>query len=1832
MSQYMVSQYLRNFRKRTQEQQEAIPQKQPKTAAERARSYRARKLAAKASSTAGWDAGEGPSTRDLMQPDFDRANREFNKRFMENAFGAVCDVCDRLWFESDLKPLTQLAATVLINGGAFASVDGFSACQTCRGNLKDGKVPAMAKPNGFEFPDKPSGLPALDVVTERLISPRLPFMQIRRLRFASGSYTIIGQVINCPVDVAEMLYSLPRQLDDDQAFNVFIKKHVIHKSSYLSGFIKKATVKAWLSYLITTPLYRHYGITIDQNVLEGLGQNTTDDRMELEAIAWDNESELLLGQQETLLWNEDKCLEIAPAQNKIPLSIIYDEHAEELAFPAIYYGHPRKFKAGVRVTYFMMASSETRRRDRRGAKPQHILYMAMKLLRLRVSEGLQCTFKCMGTANITRANINDREFMEQCIERNLSFLKSIPNSVQYWQQRKKDLFAMMRQLGKPTMFLTLSANEMKWPHLLNLLHRLAEGYSGNDLMDPLQELTALQRATLVNDDPVTCCIYFNKLVDTIMHLLTSKRYSPFGKYHVVDFFKRIEFQHRGSPHAHILLWLNNDPREAIGENMPGTVQLISDLCSVSVGDLPETYGYQVHKHTFTCFKKNDNHCRFNIPYWPMDQTRILIPIAADDSRRDQLSRKARKMRDALETKAYDTMEAFLSDCNCTFDGYLDVIRATIRRPTVLFRRCMTELWTNPFNPWIASHLGSNMDLQFILDEYSCAAYVVEYVNKTNRGVSCLQRDLIKLQEEFPDQDYTALLKKISIKMLNSVEMSAQEAAWYLLRQPMSEASRATQFIPTMWPHERTKTRKQNKRMEEEGITDDSTDIWTQNIVQKYESRSGLDDLCLADFAASYTKEKNSSNSYRTRTIPRVLQWCGYDMSKLSDYKREMVLLFVPFRNELCDVLDQNKFLQLYDQHESSILAKRKEYDCDLNLEQIIEEYMRICHEDSPDAQETAATEKRGECTRTIAMEPNDDDIRLLPTNGLSAVIKQRTTVMSKQDYCAMVRKTNAEQRDLVLQVIDNLHCYDDSRKPLQLFFTGPAGCGKTFTLHILMETYNRFSQAHNAQNNAYVACASTEKAAVAIGGTTVHSAFHITMDRRHHGKLGFELLQLYRHSFANVKLIIVDEISMIGANIFNTVHTRLQSITGEYDLPFGGKDMILCGDFRQLPPVNARPAYKPASINIGGAVLWQTLRYFPLTQVMRQTDVEFSSILTKIGNGERLSEEETKLVESRFRTVEWCKENVPNAIRLYHRNSAVDMYNNDALNNREGCDCTAEDIISGYKDGAQLASARTKLHKMSVAETGCLPYLLRLVPRMSYMITTNVEVGDGIVNGAIGELMHIEYPDDDQQQSPLRLWFKFENDAVGAQLRVKSRPIVFSKPGVLQQDWTPIYKRSANVKLSSAIKCKRIQFPIVSACALTIHKSQGGTFTEIVVDYDKSQEQQLVYVAMSRVSSLQGLYLTNSTNSFVFHHGKGSNTPKMKELRDEMQRLQNHRLVTISDELITFVGNGEQSAVLVSLNVQSLNAHSADVSTDHVLTRADYLALSETWMDSNTTVQIEGYRCISKYKRANLRAGGVAIYEKLTLSPASTSHTIEKLSEQHDPVLLEAESYGDICAADILVDGRQMVLFCIYISPSTSMKYAKAFMARHLYRYQSKDVPVIIAGDFNIDVSKQENNGFLEFMGLLGLKLSSDPKQSTTLGGSCIDMDASGGIKHYFPAVRASLPVEGTAFLRLSSALFCHQQPPLPTAVSPSLCIHTTDVKDVEQRTICHKSSIPSPTPRLIRLIIRFFAPSRIHSKHQGCECLATRDSAARTLLVVSNTIFLQSGHLCRLRALLSSG
>jgi hypothetical protein len=81
---------------------------------------------------------------------------------------------------------------------------------------------------------------------------------------------------------------------------------------------------------------------------------------------------------------------------------------------------------------------------------------------------------------------------------------------------------------------------------------------------------------------------------------------------------------------------------------------------------------------------------------------------------------------------------------------------------------MTQLFTNTFNPWLAGMLTFNMDVQFILDEYSCAAYVVEYMNKSARGMGNVHCELIKMMVEYPKHDNAGQLKALGFRLLNTV--------------------------------------------------------------------------------------------------------------------------------------------------------------------------------------------------------------------------------------------------------------------------------------------------------------------------------------------------------------------------------------------------------------------------------------------------------------------------------------------------------------------------------------------------------------------------------------------------------------------------------------------------------------------------------------------------------------------------------------------------------------------------------------------------------------------------------------------------------------------------------------------------------------------------------------------------------------------------------------------------------------------------------------------------------------------------------------------------------
>ncbi len=247
----------------------------------------------------------------------------------------------RAVFAADYGKLMPTHSDILKNyfNEETESLLEFLICSTCRQSLNAGKLPTSSKMNGFVYPKKPDNLPALDPISERLISPRIPFMHIRRLRY-QGSYEIVGQVINVPVDVPQIVKHLPRHLRNDYAFNVNIKRNIIHKSVYLRGHVQKSLLRQWLLYLTNTTLYKQYEIKVYMQLLDNFEEyhryspQDADDPINIEPINVHvtPESEILAARQHTMLWNEEHCLDIAPGQNAKPMNIIYDQHARNYRF------------------------------------------------------------------------------------------------------------------------------------------------------------------------------------------------------------------------------------------------------------------------------------------------------------------------------------------------------------------------------------------------------------------------------------------------------------------------------------------------------------------------------------------------------------------------------------------------------------------------------------------------------------------------------------------------------------------------------------------------------------------------------------------------------------------------------------------------------------------------------------------------------------------------------------------------------------------------------------------------------------------------------------------------------------------------------------------------------------------------------------------------------------------------------------------------------------------------------------------------------------------------------------------------------------------------------------------------------------------------------------------------------------------------------------------------------------------------------------------------------------------------------------------------------------
>ncbi|MDP3974819.1 MAG: PIF1 family ATP-dependent DNA helicase [Candidatus Jorgensenbacteria bacterium] len=371
-----------------------------------------------------------------------------------------------------------------------------------------------------------------------------------------------------------------------------------------------------------------------------------------------------------------------------------------------------------------------------------------------------------------------------------------------------------------------------------------------------------------------------------------------------------------------------------------------------------------------------------------------------------------------------------------------------------------------------------------------------------------------------------------------------------------------------------------------------------------------------------------------------------------------------------------------------------------------------------------------------------------------------------------------------------------------VFLTGEPGSGKTHTV----SRYVAYLRAYGIEP---AITASTGIAATHIGGMTIHAWSGIGV-RNTLSRDEAELLAGNNRLAARVaraKVLIVDEISMLSAGTLSAVDMACRALRKD-KASFGGLQVVLVGDFFQLPPVtreNEPPAqfafYSPSWDEAAVSVCYLSEQY-------RQDDLAFLSFLAKMRRGAKIHETSSILRAHQTNTVR-----EGNHAHLYAHNVDVDRMNEERLATLPG-DARAFAMES---HGAKALVAQLK--------RGCLsPERLLLKPGAKVLFTKN-NFEEGFVNGTVGEVEH--FSDDDGY--PL--------------IRTHAGRCIHALP----MEWSIM----DGAKTLARIR----QVPLKLAWAITVHKSQGMTLDAAKVDLSRAFEYGQGYVALSRVRSFDGLSL-----------------------------------------------------------------------------------------------------------------------------------------------------------------------------------------------------------------------------------------------------------------------------------------------------------------------------------------------------------------------------------------
>lgn len=407
-----------------------------------------------------------------------------------------------------------------------------------------------------------------------------------------------------------------------------------------------------------------------------------------------------------------------------------------------------------------------------------------------------------------------------------------------------------------------------------------------------------------------------------------------------------------------------------------------------------------------------------------------------------------------------------------------------------------------------------------------------------------------------------------------------------------------------------------------------------------------------------------------------------------------------------------------------------------------------------------------------------------------------------------------------------------------LFITGYAGTGKSYILNKLKKKFQ------------IDVTSTTGLAAVNVQGQTIHSWAGVGICNKPVKDVIEKILQRtkLKKQITECKILAIDEISMLDARTFDYIDEVLRNMR-DGSKPFGGIQVLLFGDFFQLPPVEKESGF------CFNSKTWQNLnlKTIFLEKIYRQSDEKFIKSLNNLRLNQ-LTQDDIRLFfdrEVNYNTYE------SDILHIFSTNKEADNYNTFKFNsvqkplfifNSIDKIHRKRSVIEIDKNNLDERLTKFDLLTLDAFDKSCkAPSALELKEGCRVMLLKNLNFNKGLINGACGTVLELKKSEEKRSGIPAR-----QHELEQLQKSDDEEYILVKFDNGIEE---VISKHTFEAYRDGEVVVSREQYPLRLAYGITIHKSQGMTLEKLIVDCNRIFECGQVYVALSRIKSLDGLYL-----------------------------------------------------------------------------------------------------------------------------------------------------------------------------------------------------------------------------------------------------------------------------------------------------------------------------------------------------------------------------------------